>query len=43
MLDRKLSFEEVKQQIDNGQPIQMDLYEQGNEAPKGSENNLAMP
>ncbi|WP_425435567.1 C47 family peptidase, partial [Lactococcus fujiensis] len=40
VLDRKLSFEEVKQQIDNGQPIQMDLYEQGNEAPKGSENNL---
>ncbi|WP_170272435.1 C47 family peptidase, partial [Lactococcus hircilactis] len=39
VIDRKLTFGEVKQQIDNGQPIEMDVFDKDNDAPRGTENN----
>lgn len=39
VVNRKLTFDEVKQQIDNGQMVQMDMVEQGTDGETGTEEN----
>lgn len=38
--NRALSFEEVKKELDAGQIIQADAFDQNETAPQGSENNV---